>query len=250
MISKSSSKYFLFIDESGDHGLVTVDQNFPIFLLCGVVIHQYEYEKIKTSFNSIKASFWANKEVVFHSRDIRKCEKEFQILFNLDLKQEFYHQINHSIINHDYTVIASAIDKEKYIRQYGKLSNDVYELALSFIIERAVFYLDDQSEPNKELEIVIEKRGPKEDKKLGEHFQRLIARGTGYVNAERLKYLHLKITFRDKKENINGLQLADLLAYPTARYILEPKRANPAFENFENKFYTKNGKKYGLKTFP
>ena len=247
---KSLNKYFLFIDESGDHGLVTVDQNFPIFLLCGVVTHQNEYDKIKNSFNTLKSNFWANKDVIFHSRDIRKCEKEFQILFNLDIKQKFYLQLNHVINNHDYTVIASAIGKEKYIKQYGKLSNDVYELSLSFIIERAVFFLDEQPELNKELEIVIEKRGLKEDKKLGEHFQRLIARGTGYVKAERLKLLNLKITFRDKKENINGLQLADLLAYPTARYILEPRRANPAFENFENKFYTKNGRRFGLKTFP
>ncbi|TKC00287.1 DUF3800 domain-containing protein [Pedobacter cryophilus] len=249
-MSQIINKYFLFIDESGDHGLVTLDLNFPIFLLCGIVIHQDHYQKVREDFNEIKANFWGNKEVIFHSRDIRKCEKEFQILFDLELKQQFYHQLNQSIINQNYTVIASAIGKEKYIKQYGKLSNDVYELSLSFIIERAVFYLDEQPDPNKELEIVIEKRGPKEDKKLGEHFQRLIARGTGYVSPERLKYLQLKITFRDKKENINGLQLADLLAYPTARYILEPKRANPAFENFADKFYSKNGKKYGLKTFP
>ncbi len=38
-----------------------------------------------------------------------------------------------------------------------------------------------------------------------------------------------------KKENINGLQLADLIAYPIARYIIEPERANPSFEIFKNK---------------
>lgn len=249
-MSHTPSKYFLFIDESGDHGLVNLDASFPIFLLCGVVIHSSNYQQLRQGFNNIKAYFWGNKEVIFHSRDIRKCEKEFQILFNLDIKQQFYKQLNTAIIDNDYTIIASAIDKEKYIQQYGKLSNDVYELALSFIIERAVFYLDAQPAYNKELEIVIEKRGSKEDKKLEEHFQRLVARGTGYVSADRLKFFKTKISFKNKKENINGLQLADLLAYPTARYILEPKRANPAFENFENKFYARNGRKYGLKTFP
>ena len=58
------------------------------------------------------------------------------------------------------------------------------------------------------------------------------------------------IVFKSKKENINGLQLADLVAYPTARYVIEPNRANPAFEVFKDKIYTKNNKRYGLKIFP
>ena len=78
----------------------------------------------------------------------------------------------------------------------------------------------------------------------------MVSRGTAYVSSERLQEVGIKITFRDKKENINGLQLADLIAYPIARYVIEPKRANPAFEVLEKKIYTKNGKRYGLKIFP
>ena len=101
-----------------------------------------------------------------------------------------------------------------------------------------------------ELEIVIEKRGRKEDKKLEEHFQRLISRGTGYVNAERLRGYSLAITFSSKVESINGLQLADLVAYPIARYVIDSACANPAFDLIANKIYTKNGKRYGIKIFP
>lgn len=126
----------------------------------------------------------------------------------------------------------------------------MYELALSFIIERAIFCLDELTNTRKELEIVIEKRGRKEDKKLEEHFQCLLSRGTGFIKAERLKEVNIKIVFKDKKENINGLQLTDLVAYPLARYVLEQKRANPAFDIFSSKIYTKNGNRYGLKKFP
>lgn len=38
-------KYNLYIDESGDHGLSNLNPDFPIFLLCGVVISSVEYEK-------------------------------------------------------------------------------------------------------------------------------------------------------------------------------------------------------------
>ncbi len=243
-------KFYLFIDESGDHGLVNLDASFPVFLLCGLLTSEENYADIRKKINTIKSEFWNNKQVILHSRDIRKCEKEFQILFNLELKARFYEMINDVIANSKYRILASAIDKEKYIKTYGKLSNDVYELALSFIIERAIFSLDEIKDVNKKLEIVIEKRGKKEDKKLEEHFQRLVARGTGFVSAERLKEVDLKITFKDKKENINGLQLADLVAYPIARYVIEPKRANPAFEILEQKIYKNKGKRHGLKIFP
>lgn len=243
-------KYYLFIDESGDHGLTTLNPDFPVFLLCGIVTSTAEYENIRQSFNAIKHGFWGNKEVIFHSRDIRKCEKEFQVLFDLEKKGLFYEQLNQAIQVHNYTVIASAIQKDVYIKRVGRLSDDVYELALSFIVERAIFYLDDLPDKNKELEIIIEKRGKKEDKKLDEHFQRLLARGTGYVDAIRLAAYNLEIGFKSKRENINGLQLADLAAYPIARYVIEPLRANPAFELIEPKIYAKGGKQYGLKKFP
>lgn len=243
-------KYYLFIDETGDHGLTTINPDFPMFLLCGILIAENAYENLKTSFNTIKHGLWGNKEVIFHSRDIRKCEKEFMVLFDLDKKKWFYENLNSAISSLPFTIIASAIQKDTYIRQFGKLSNDVYELALSFIIERAVFFFDDIKLTNKKLNILIEKRGKKEDKKLEEHFQRLLSRGTGYVSADRLTAYSLNIDFKHKKENINGLQLADLAAYPIARHVIEPKRANPAFELIESKIYSKNGKRYGLKIYP
>ena len=55
---------------------------------------------------------------------------------------------------------------------------------------------------------------------------------------------------RNKKENINGLQLADLVAYPIARNIIEPNRANPAFEVLEEKIYKTNGIIEGLRIYP
>ncbi len=245
-----SKKYYLFIDESGDHGLTKLDPSFPVFLLCGLLTSEENYSKIRERINALKQTFWKNKSVILHSRDIRKCDKEFQILFDLELKSKFYEELNSIMENSNYRLLASAINKEKYIKTYGKLSNDVYELSLSFLIERAIFSLDEVKNTPKTLEINIEKRGKKEDKKLEEHFQRLLSRGTAYVSSERLKEVQTKISFKDKKENINGLQLADLTAYPIARYVIEPKRANPAFEKLENKIYAKNGKRYGLKIFP
>jgi len=242
--------YNLFIDESGDHGLSNLNPDFPLFLLCGIIIESNEYEKLRISFNEIKKSIWNSEYVIFHSRDIRKCEKEFKYLFDLEVKAGFYKMLDTVVSDTNYSIVASGIRKEEYIKLYGRLSDDVYEISLSFIIEQTVLYLYTQNETGSSLCIIIEKRGAKEDKKLHEHFQKILSRGTGSITPVKLAEYQLSIVFKNKKENINGLQLADLIAYPIARHILEPGRINPAFNIFKEKFCRKEDDLYGLKVFP
>lgn len=234
------------MDESGDHGLANINPHFPVFVLCGVLFSQPSYDSFDKELNIIKNKFWGGKDVILHSRDIRKHEKEFSIFFNSDVKNSFFNELNHLFEKSDYVIITDGINKDEYIKRYGRLSS-VYELCLSFIIERAIFYLDDIKEDNY-LYIVIEERGKKENNKLKEHFNKILSKGTGYVVPERLK--KVKLAFRAKRKNINGLQIADLMAYPIARYIMDKSRANPAFDLLSQKIYQKQGKMFGLKTYP
>lgn len=192
-------KYYLFLDESGDHGLKNIDENFPIFLLCGILISEENYEIIKKEINTIKEYFWQNKEVILHSRDIRKCNKEFQIFFDLKIKENFYKFVNSIVAKDNYHIISSSIDKLAFIKKYGKLENDVYEISLSFVLERTVFCLDDFKNCD-ELEIIIEKRGKKEDLKLAKHIQKITQVGTYYVTSERIRKLGFKLDFLGKKK--------------------------------------------------
>jgi hypothetical protein len=242
-------KYYLFIDESGDHGLAKLNLDFPVFLLCGVLVNETDYDNIRQSINTLKQSIWGIKEVILHSRDIRKCEKEFQKLFDLELKKYFYEELNNIISNSPYNIIASAIKKKDFIKKFGKLHDDIYEIALSFVIEQAIITLQNIN-PQTALSIIIEKRGKKEDKKLDDHFQKITGAGTGLITAKELKQFNISFTFKDKKENINGLQLADLVAYPIAKYIIEPNRANPTFDILEDKIYKNNGITEGLRIYP
>lgn len=55
--------------------------------------------------------------------------------------------------------------KESYIRQFGKL-NDVYGQSLSFVIERAIFCVDNKNpEGNGRIYSIVERRG-KQQKNL------------------------------------------------------------------------------------
>jgi hypothetical protein len=245
-------KYYLFVDESGNHGLKSIDPNFPVFVLCGIIIDEISYAELNSKLQIIKKNFWGDRKVIFHSRDIRKCENEFSILFNPDIKAEFYRQVNELISTSNFTVVSSCIDKNELIKKHGRLFSSVYEIGLSFIIERTVFFLDTISINEKKIHIVIEQRGKREDKELFIHIQRIVGGGTGYVKPQRLAQYIEGVSFESKKRNLTGLQVADLVAYPISRYVIDPERANPAYDLISEKLYRdmRTGKIFGLKIYP
>jgi hypothetical protein len=244
--------FLLFLDESGDHGLSNISVSFPVFVLAGVLTDTDSYKIINHRLDELKQRFWGKKNVILHSRDIRKCEKEFAILFDLELKRDFYLELNDIVKTTNYQVFSTAIDKPKYQEAFGSLADDVYEAALSSLMEDAILHIESENKGTEKpfLKIVIEKRGKNEDTKLAHHFQQLLNRGTGKIKKERMKKIDFDFEFKDKKDNLNGLQLADLVAYPIARYVIEPNRANPAFDLVESKVYKRSGQKSGIKILP
>ncbi len=46
------------------------------------------------------------------------------------------------------------------------------------------------------------------------------------------------------------LQLADLIAYPITRHVLDPKAPNPAYDVIIDKIYTYKGAVLGMKIIP
>jgi len=249
MIKKE--QYYLFIDECGDQNLSNFDKGFPIFTLCGIIVSEDKKKYLDNSIEELKREFWGEKKVILHSRDIRKCQNGFEILFDLEVKKKFYERVN-TILGEKgiYTIVCCSILKEPYIRQYGKL-NDVYAQSLSFLMERTVFYLDSVSiDQNTLLDITVEMRGKKEDKNLREYFMQLMEKGTYWVNPDRLKkYVH-QFDFKPKKANISCLQIADLIAYPITRHILDPESVNFAYDILKDNIFTENAKLLGLKIIP
>ena len=185
-----------------------------------------------------------------HSRDIRKCQRGFEILFDLDVKKNFYERINTILATEGvYVIVACAILKESYIRNYGRM-NDVYAQSLSFVLERAVFYLDSLKEDDIELHTIVEMRGKKEDEKLRSFYMQLLDKGTYWVSTERLKQYAKSFTLLPKKANVIGLQVADLVAYPITRHILDPNEPNLAYDTIKNNIYSENTKQIGIKLIP
>lgn len=245
--------YYLFLDESGHHGLKTINQEFPILLLCGCAIEQKYYERVFVSnLNKLKQHFFGRENIILHSRDIRKWQHEFKVLGDPKIRSEFYNELDKLISHTDFAVISSAVLKDKLIKQYGPQANNPYNLSLTFILERTVF-LADRYNCNK-INVIAEARGKKEDAKLHDQYQIIVSNGTEYVKQERFTQRLTDIDFKKKEENVAGTQLCDLVAYPLANYVLYPERENLAFRVIEPKMYRQfSGDDflgYGLKIFP
>ncbi|MDE6032479.1 MAG: DUF3800 domain-containing protein [Muribaculaceae bacterium] len=243
------SKYYLYIDECGDHQLEKFNPNFPVFTLCGVLIPGNQLKKLEDDVNSFKREFFNNEKVIIHSRDIRKQEKEYSILQYPETRNRFYEAIN-KILGQDgvYIIVCCSILKEPFIEKFS-CGEDVYGLSLKYLIERSIFCMDDKIKDGT-IEIYIERRGIKQDRTLLNYYNRLRATGTKWVTSERLVSRLGRFIFSHKKDNIIGLQLADLIAYPITRHVLNPKAPNPAYEIIKDKIYTYKGAVLGMKIIP
>ncbi|MBQ7572291.1 MAG: DUF3800 domain-containing protein [Bacteroidaceae bacterium] len=229
----------------------TFSPTFPIFTLCGILVRDDKVSLLEEQVRTLKQEFWGDRQIILHSRDIRKCQNGFEILFDLDVKRRFYEAVNRLLGQKDvYVIVCCSILKEPYIRQFGKL-NDVYGQSLSFVLERAIFCVDNQCQDESgRISAIVERRGKREDRNLKNYYGQLIEKGTYWVTAERMKNRMTCLDFKWKNEDIAGLQVADLIAYPLTRHVLNPQSVNLAYDVLEPNIFMENGKLMGLKVYP
>ncbi len=238
-----------FLDEAGDHKLELVDKDFPVFVLVMLVCDRDQYiEQIVPTVYRLKMNWFGHEGVVLHSRDIRRGQGEFSFLQLSTFRQSFYESINRVMRLKGYTIIASIIRKQVHKDRYKHRAQNPYDLAFKFTLERLVQLLEARQQ--KEIVIIAESRGGKEDAELQVTFERLIDSGTEFLDRTRLRNMRFQLIFRSKSFNIIGTQLADLAAYPIGRWVLAPQNKNPSYDIIRSKIYSKNGKRIGLKIFP
>lgn len=84
------SDYIVYVVESGDHGLVSIDRTYPLFVLAFCIFHKRTYiESVVPALQRFKFKHFGHDMVVLHEHKIRKAEGAFKFLFNKDLRNEF-----------------------------------------------------------------------------------------------------------------------------------------------------------------
>jgi len=248
-------KWQIYLDESGDHGLKRFDPHYPVFVLSAVLIKERKYDRIKEELRFLKQRYWGRSDFVFHSREIRRREGLYRSLE--DKYESFLEDLTELIEEFDFTVIAAVIDKIKLVNSYPE-PFDPYELALRFLMERIAIEVG----PNypRDLWLHLEGRGKREDRKLLGLALRF-RDGIDQLAHQRSPGLQktmskIRIKFYSKNDLIDGLQLADLVAWPIGRQYLNPSRRSPSYRPFQViKAKMRRGPQnkllgYGLKIFP
>ncbi len=242
--------YTLFIDECGDPNLEKYDKTFPQFTLCGILVPFDKLKWLEGEVKALKRELWQDESVIFHSREIRNCSKSFVNLMDAEVKNRFYTRINEILGADDvYIIVCCCILKEPFVERFNT-GEDVYGLSLKYLIERAIFHMDDCEKGNDKLTIVVERRNPKENQMLLRYYNGLRVKGTKWITADRLTDRIKSFNFKAKSENVIGLQVADLIAYPISRYVLSPEKSNPAYDIVAKNIYTYKGARLGFKVIP
>ena len=221
------SEYIIFADESGDHGITSINPENPIFVLVFCIFRKVDYISIvKQAVAKLKIDFWGHDLVVLHNHEIRKSAGEFVFLFDEETRRIFLHALNELIRNIPFSIAATAIDK-RYLTDRPNSSNP-YLLALDSCLEQTLNFLKKKQQIQQTTHVIVESRGRPEDRDLGFAFDRLAARMLP-------KRYPLDLRFANKQTNSSGLQIADLVAHPIARHIVKREQPNKAFDIVKEK---------------
>ena len=229
------SEYIVYVDESGDHGLASIDDSYPVFVLAFCLFSKEDYvEQLTKQVQNFKFKHFGHDMIVLHEHEIRKTVGPFQFLFDRGRREIFYDDLNSVIVEAPLTIFAAYIDKKKFRKKWG-FEHNLYHVALSSCLRRLRQFLDQKSQ-NDVTHIVFEARGKKEDRELELEFRRL-------CSAHEYAF---DIVVAKKGINSCGLQVADLVARPIGRFCLNPEQPNRTYETLEKKFAKgENGKSEG-----
>lgn len=249
MSDKARNSLVVFLDESGDHSLSKIDPQYPMFVLAGCVFEMGYYEDVVVpEIKAFKKDLLGSDKIILHTEDITHNRNGFERVMEAEFRKNFYQKINAVLSKLEYKILACAIKKDAHFKKYGLAAIDPYMLSLDCIVERLVFELE---EINQTGIIIAESRNSILDNELELAFLNLKVQGTSYVSASRVKKAVSQLSIKDKKENIAGLQIADLIASPIGRSILA-KKNQIDYAMIEGKYRNKGGKYmgYGLVVLP
>jgi hypothetical protein len=215
------NKYRLYIDETGNSDLTSSDNpNHRYLSLTGVAIELgYVESVIFPELEVLKSTYFRSHPddpVVLHRKEMVNQKHPFEALGEEQIRNRFNKDLLAMLERWEYTVITVLIDKLEHKQKYSSWQFDPYHYGLMIMIERYVLFLE---EKNAKGDAMAESRGGKDDRRLKDSFERLIERGTEYIDFQRfmnsLTSKQLKV--KSKLNNIAGLQLADIIAHPVFR---------------------------------
>lgn len=258
-------KFRIYIDETGNPDLESSgNPNHRFLTLTGVIINlEYVRSVIHPEMEWIKEEILGqhpDDPIIFHRKEMVNKKHPFEKLRDPEIEEQFNSAILEKLTNWKFTIITILIDKQEHKDLYNVWKYDPYHYCLAVLMERYLLFLENKDAQG---DVLIESRGGKEDIRLKKSFSKLYDEGTNYIESELLhnRLTSKKLKVKPKIANIDGLQLADLVAHPSRRqFLLDLKFQKKDKEIFGDKIidviqskYYREGEKilgYGMKKLP
>ncbi len=232
--------YRVYIDEVGNSDLkASSEPNHRYLSLTGVIVSlEYVQATMFSEVEAFKSRHFPTQHpdapVVLHRKELLQGVYPFQSLQDPKARKAFDEDLFNLLERLEYTVVTAVIDKLEFLNRYKAWQEDPYHYCLEVVIERYVSWLRSRGAAG---DAMAESRGGGDDKRLKRAFTDLYNQGSQYVGASvfqrRLTSRELKL--KPKAFNICGLQIADLLAHPSCRAIVERKNNHALPGNFGGK---------------
>jgi hypothetical protein len=216
-------RFRLYLDESGDHVLHDLTDPAHRFLcLLGCWFRNPDYLQFHAAMEELKAHHLPHHPddpVVLHREDMINARKEFKCLRDEGKRIAFDADLLEVIRGGDFRVIAVVIDKAELHKAYGDAAAHPYHLGLGFLLQRYAGYLN---HVNRVGDVMAEARGGREDRLLADSYSYVFTRGVWMTPAQSFQTAlsSRELKLKQKKANITGLQLADLLGHPVKQWVL------------------------------
>lgn len=226
-----NSDYIVYVDESGDHSVTSIDKGYPVFVLSFCVFQKTHYSRVITpALRMLKFDTFGHDMVILHEQDIRKKTGSFHQM-SKERRELFLEDLNAIIGEAEFTLLSTVIDKYQLRKEQTK-DTHVYHLAMELGLGRLYQFLQSRNQQNRLTHIICEARGRLEDRALELEFSHVCS-GHNFLE----KPLPFELIIADKKTNSEGLQFADLAARPVGLSVVRPGQANRAFQILKNKFH-------------
>ena len=221
------TRYRLYIDEVGNPDLKNSENlNHRFLSLTGVIIDlTYVQRRIHPDLEALKTCYFdshPDEPVIMHRKEIVNRRPPFQALRDRAVEAVFNEDLLKLLREWEYRIVTVCIDKKNHVATYGTWRYNPYHYCIAVLLERFSSWLNRRGARGNAM---AESRGGKEDRQLKASFHRLWDRGTDYMGPEQFQktLTSRELKFKQKTDNIAGLQLADLLAHPSRCEILDER---------------------------
>lgn len=217
------NRYRLYLDESGDHVFRETQELSHRFLaLLGCWFGNPDYLRFHQALEALKYNHLPHhpdEPVILHREDMVNARHAFKVLRDEEKRRAFNADLLQVIEQAQFKIVVVVIDKQALRSDYGEAAAHPYHLGLGFLLQRYVGYLN---HINRVGDVMAEARGGKEDRLLAESYTRIYERGAWMVRASAFQAAlsSRQLKLKDKRTNIAGLQLADILAHPVKLWVL------------------------------